>query len=188
MRPIRLIALIAYLTAAVPALADGSHQWDIRPQPLAAALQRFAQQSGQQIVYYGDVSEGRRSQGVTGTLTAQEALIRLLAGTGLKFERVTQDTIAIIDPTAKPLSWKPEKVRDEGADGSSLWEQFRLAQATEGASAETTSAEKANGEQAADKGAAQLEEVVVTAQKREEREQDVPIKTASSTITTPCRA
>ncbi len=90
-----LYRFIALLLVATPLLAAETYRLDIKPQPLAAALQQFAEQSGLQIVYYAKVAEGQKAGGVSGTLTVNEALQRLLANTGLRFESVDEYTVAI---------------------------------------------------------------------------------------------
>lgn len=51
--------------------------------PLTQALNRLAAQTGLQIVFDAALAEGRSSPGVSGHFTPSEALVRLLAGTGL---------------------------------------------------------------------------------------------------------
>lgn len=67
----------------------------IPPQPLASALDRFADQTGISFAYRtGDLST-IRSPGVTGTLTPREALQQLLAGTGVSFAFTGANTVTI---------------------------------------------------------------------------------------------
>lgn len=60
--------------------------FSIPPQPLAAALERFAEQAGVAFAYRTEGLEGLASPGVRGSLTRQEALGALLAGTGVVFQ------------------------------------------------------------------------------------------------------
>ena len=46
------------------------------------------------------MAEGVNAEGVKGRLTAEEALGRLLAGTGLRFEALDRDTVAISEGEA----------------------------------------------------------------------------------------
>jgi TonB-dependent siderophore receptor len=80
-----------------------SRQFDIPAQPLAAALQRFMQQSGVQLSYPSDLAEGRTSGAVNGTLSPAEALGRLLTGTGL--------TYRFVSATAVTLELAPQSTR-----------------------------------------------------------------------------
>ncbi len=75
--------------------------FSIAAQPVSQALREYAQQSGDQIVFYSDVGRGRESTPVQGTFTRQEALQRLLLDTGLKSERVNSKTVAISAATAR---------------------------------------------------------------------------------------
>ncbi|MGE0653004.1 MAG: STN domain-containing protein, partial [Alphaproteobacteria bacterium] len=53
--------------------------FDIKPQALAEALVLFGRQSGMQVSVRGDLVRGLSSPGVAGTMSADEALNRLLA-------------------------------------------------------------------------------------------------------------
>ena len=59
--------------------------FNIPPQPLTDALASFGRQSGMQISVDGELARGLSSPGVSGAMTAPEALSRLLAGTGIAF-------------------------------------------------------------------------------------------------------
>lgn len=67
----------------------------IPAQPLASALDRFADQTGISFAYRtGDLS-AIRSPGATGMLTPREALQQLLAGTGISFAFTGANTVTI---------------------------------------------------------------------------------------------
>src|SRR6266403_5514630 len=68
---------------------------DIPAQPLAQALEAFARQTALQLVYVSDVVREQRSHAVAAGLGANEALARMLQGTGLKFEYLTPRSIHI---------------------------------------------------------------------------------------------
>lgn len=70
-----------------------SRTFDIAPQSLESALLLFGQQSGRQIAAAGALVSGRASPGVRGTLSVEEALRRLLAGTGLTYSGIGGGTI-----------------------------------------------------------------------------------------------
>ena len=74
---------------------------DISAQPLAKALDAFARQTGLHLVYISGVTRDERSHTVSAGLGANEALARLLEGTGLKFEYLTAHSIRIL-ASAKP--------------------------------------------------------------------------------------
>ena len=72
--------------------------FSIPPQPLSSALVLFGQQARRQITADGGVVQGLLTPGVQGTLTIEEALSRLLAGTGLTFSFPSGATIALQKP------------------------------------------------------------------------------------------
>jgi iron complex outermembrane receptor protein len=67
------------------AQAAERRSFNIPPQPLQSALVQFGQQAGRQIGADNNVLRGVSSPGVQGTLSIEEALQRLLAGTGLTY-------------------------------------------------------------------------------------------------------
>jgi iron complex outermembrane recepter protein len=69
---------------------------DIPAQPLGQALSAFASQTGLQLVYVSEIVGHRRSHAVAAGLSPQEALSRLLLGTGLRFEYLTPKSIRIL--------------------------------------------------------------------------------------------
>jgi len=69
---------------------------DISAQPLAAALAAFAQQTGLQVVYVSGLIREQQSHAVAAGTNAQEALGRLLQGTGLRFEFLTARSVRIL--------------------------------------------------------------------------------------------
>ena len=77
------------------AQADERQSFSIEPQALAAALNRFSEQSGIFFAYKtGDLS-GLRSPGVSGLFSTDEALRRLLVGTGVTFRFTDADTVTL---------------------------------------------------------------------------------------------
>lgn len=72
--------------------------YNIAPQSLDSAVPLFARQSGRQITADAAALQGLATQGVQGTLSFDEALQRLLAGTGLSYRIVSGTTIALQRP------------------------------------------------------------------------------------------
>lgn len=91
-----LAAMLSVSTAAiaiqVPAAQAQTQpvqqSYNIAAQDLGAALQRYSQISGREVIASTSLVEGKRSARVQGRLTADTALSRLLAGTGLNVELV----------------------------------------------------------------------------------------------------
>ncbi|PTT54325.1 heme-binding protein, partial [Stenotrophomonas sp. HMWF022] len=104
-RPSRLcIALLAAgLATAIPTVMAQSstagpaavQHFDIPDQPLDDALRAYMRQSGVQVVYPSTLAKGVISQPVSGTLSADEALARLLRGSGLSVRRVSADAVTL---------------------------------------------------------------------------------------------
>ncbi|HEY3850108.1 MAG TPA: TonB-dependent receptor [Steroidobacteraceae bacterium] len=83
---------------------------DIPSQPLARALEAYVDQTGLQLVYVSGVVRNQISNAVPAGLGAQEALTRLLKGTGLRFEHLTERTVRILELTApEPVSSRPSE-------------------------------------------------------------------------------
>jgi iron complex outermembrane receptor protein len=62
---------------------DAQRAFNIPAQSLATALNAFGRQAGIQVSVDAAVARGVQVQGVTGTMTPQQALTQLLAGTGI---------------------------------------------------------------------------------------------------------
>jgi len=89
MTPVRhLLAICATSGLLVFSNAEASAELshDIAAQPLAQALSEFATQTGLQVVYVSGIAATRLSQRAPRGLSAADALERLLADTGLRFE------------------------------------------------------------------------------------------------------
>jgi len=78
----------AQATAATA--AESRINYTIPGGALARALLRFAEQSKLQVVYTADLTAGRQTSGLNGVFTPQEALAKLLEGSGLAY-RFTDD-------------------------------------------------------------------------------------------------
>lgn len=89
--------LIASLVAACLGTAQAAEpvNIDIAPQPLAAALARFAEQSGIKALSVAELLAGKNAPRIEGALTPQQALDKLLAGSGLRYQFVGADTVKI---------------------------------------------------------------------------------------------
>ncbi len=162
--------------AADARAADAKVTVDIKAQPVREALQAFGEQTGLQVLFRseGTSVDGMTAPAVSGHLSAGEALERLLANSGLKYEFVNERTVRIASPSAleRPVSMDGDAVRSRGfmrlARGNTSLVEATSAQASE----EKTNVNAGSQEQGA---GTKVEEIVVTAQKRSERLQDVPI-------------
>ncbi|BBK44189.1 ligand-gated channel [Allostella vacuolata] len=81
---------------AQPAQAQAArYSFDIPPQSLTDALARFGRQSGMQVSVDAALIRAIASPGASGSMTAEQALARLLAGTGMTY-RLTGDNTAML--------------------------------------------------------------------------------------------
>jgi len=177
---------------ADPAAAAIKHVTNIPAQDLGSALQTLAQEMDLQVLYLSEGVDKARTSGAIGEFTADEALTKLLQGTGLSYRYLDEKTVTVIAAGGGASAHAGDKSsvevkHGEGATGSALgvsgntadinagkdaalWNRLRVAQAE--SDAELLPSRLQN---TADSGPAKLEEVIVTAQKRNERLQDVPI-------------
>jgi outer membrane receptor protein involved in Fe transport len=159
------------LSIAAEVRASIKQPTNIPAQSLAPALQSLAKDRNFQIVYVSEEVGDRRTGGAVGEYTPEEALKQLLRGTGLTYKYLDEKTVTIMSQTAASAAPIPRQVRaDKG--GQKATDSFRLAQGTQTDPVTDASvAGSAGGEQPSQpsqKTADTLEEVIVTANKREE--------------------
>lgn len=75
--------------------APAARSFNIPAQPLTNALNQFGRQSGLQVAFPAEASQGVRSNAVVGSFTPQEALAQLLQGTGVSYRITSQGTAVI---------------------------------------------------------------------------------------------
>jgi len=93
------LACFAFFVLALPRLdhaEEAPKRFDIKAQRLSEALMAFGAQTGAIVMASSDLTAGKISKPVSGQLTPQEALTRILEGTGLKFEISSNGTILIV--------------------------------------------------------------------------------------------
>jgi len=91
---------IAWITrlAAAPSSEPVKYHFKIDSQPLATALQQFAAQSGVQIIFFSQVTEGLQAPALNGFYSISSALEMLLSGSHLIFRVINPKTIEIRFP------------------------------------------------------------------------------------------
>lgn len=82
-------------TCATPALAETPGQVDVPAGSLDAALTTLAGQTRQQVLYRAELVSGRRAPAVKGVLTSEQALQRLLQGTGIQVKRTGPNVLVL---------------------------------------------------------------------------------------------
>jgi iron complex outermembrane recepter protein len=165
----RIVVTVLLLGAATLGNAANSYELNIPAQPLAKALQSFAQQSGLSLVHYSKLIDVRLAPALEGSYTPDAALKKLLENTDLEYAYVNENTIEIRQAkSAREASGKTSAVV--------LGERYGLHLAQSDSAAGQGLQEKENAVDPTENSqGGRLEEVVVTAQKRKERLQDVPI-------------
>jgi len=132
------------LIGAAPSTEPAKYDFKIDNQPLGTALQALAKQSGVQIVFFSQITEGLRAPALEGQFTLSAALEFLLARSRLTFRVINPKTI---------------EIRALGADGS---QRQPDASAAKGGTAKAPADQRHNpGEKAAAEISAALEEIVV---------------------------
>jgi iron complex outermembrane recepter protein len=147
-----LLVAAACITAATAfaasPVADEVHSWNIPAEDAPAALRDFGVQSGVAISAEQKVLAGKRLNAVTGALSVDKALQMLVEGTGLKY---------VYDASGRAVTLTPATA------------------SVEKPAAATTRRDPTAASDPIDTTPELLEEIVVTARKRSENLQDVPI-------------
>jgi outer membrane receptor protein involved in Fe transport len=142
---------------------------NIPAQLLGPALASLAKNRDFQIVYVSEDLGDRSTAGAVGEYTPVEALEQLLRGTGLTYKFLDERTVTIVPPEhaagAKPLA----QTRGEPQE-----DRFRLAQTTAGP-AQSTASVALQEPQTLQRPPLDLQEIIVTATRRPERLQNVPM-------------
>jgi iron complex outermembrane receptor protein len=131
-------AAIAFAHVAV-AQEAAKPVFEIAAGDLRSALQQFARQTNQEVMFSNAVVEGKRTRGFSGADDAPDALHALLADTGLTFTKTATGTLLVVSEGGSP----------QGASAAG--------------------------------GGAEVEALIVTAQKKNENIQDVPIAISAFT-------
>jgi iron complex outermembrane recepter protein len=170
------IALCTMLSAAAYAMADAAKQVDIPAGDLSQALLRLSKQYGADLVYRPEQVYGLKTHGAHGEFTNEQAVTRLLQGTPLELRTDSSGAMLIAPPivgtaTGTDTARAPSDDSKEGKKSAS--QDFRVAPVDQGATSQPF-AELNNAPPNSNKNA-ELTEIIVTAQKRDERLQDVPV-------------
>jgi iron complex outermembrane recepter protein len=70
--------------------------FDISPQPMDTALIEFSEQANVQLMIATELVENLMSVGVRGRFRPEDALAALIAGSGLAFQVIGENAIAIV--------------------------------------------------------------------------------------------
>lgn len=98
-----MLGIGSSVTVAQTAVPSASHELSIASQPLSSALRALAEQTGIQVVFFTEVTEGRQAPALTGRYSLQDAIGRLLEGSGLDYRFLDDEgSITIHAPQAEP--------------------------------------------------------------------------------------
>ena len=149
-----LAGVLLLLLVAGPAMAEQkeanlmnvSQTFNIEAGFLEEALDNYSEVTGIKTVYLNELVEGKKSPGVQGIYSSEAAVQKILKGTGLTYQVTAENTVVL----------KKNKIV--------------VAQRGSKATSKSETAEEKEGA----RRPIEIEEMVVTAQKREENVQDVP--------------
>jgi len=161
------------LSAAPLEASKITYNLDIPAQKLSDALQSLALATRHRLVYSSEVVDGKRAPAVRGGFTTTEAVERLLAGTGLKYE-VTEDGLVVIKDGRESAKMG---AKNAGVSNNNS-EQWTVAQSSPAAGEDARRADEASPSPSQEEGKGEvpvkIEEVVVTASRRQQRLEEVP--------------
>jgi iron complex outermembrane recepter protein len=156
--PARVLLLLAPFISLHALGSEVRHELQIEAQPISAALRALSAQTGLQVLLFSQDAAEKRSDVVRGYLTDDEALSAILDDSGLIYQKINDNTVVIRQGSPRAtIHTVAYRIEDPQAT------------ATSGAG----NAAPAATQSAAGDGA--LEEIVVTAQRREENINKVPI-------------
>jgi iron complex outermembrane receptor protein len=173
-------------------MADEHKAVNVPAGDLIVALKAYAQQSGVELIYRTDQLEGMHTKGVSGALTPEEAVKKLVADTPLTVKVDPSGAMLIAPPksSASPPSTQknptsgmadPVNTGEEPKSATSLSTRFRLAQADQGRALSDNAAGPQDASPARQEKdqTDEVQQVVVTARRREESIENVPISIAA---------
>lgn len=195
---VHVCAVILVATASI-AEAQARSKFDLPPQPLADSLRAVGSQANINVLFDPPLVADHQAPALKGEYTSSQAFTLLLVGTHITHEFMNDHTVVLAPAIATsvgessgtadrraPRSGKEESSEnvsfssladsarsEHGAaqsEGQGFWQRFRLAQAQSAASSSSSGLPRNDST-----STATLEEIVVTAQKRAENLQDVPI-------------
>jgi iron complex outermembrane receptor protein len=186
-----LAAAACAASLSAHAIADAPKQINVPAGDLVTALESLAHQADISLVYQAKELAGMRTRGAHGNLTPQEAVTKLLEGTKLHIRVDATTGAMLIEPPLSTSYLSTARARAEDGAASrgvgeepdrnkSTGDRFRLAQAEGNNSAQPPNAQSGQsnvqaGAPDAGNNSGGLNEIVVTAQRRSQFEQDVPI-------------
>lgn len=166
------LTTVLMLAQGPAARADlgAEYAFDIPAQPLGQALVQFSKQADMQVVGNADALENLETKGVSGQHTGREALKLLIGTNRLTFREISGRAIVIsaVESPQKAIA------ADGVASQSGAQEQQKT-------TPPKNSSQETEGAPGSQSGTNQLQEIVVTSQRREESIDKVPISITALT-------
>ena len=147
-------------------------------QPLASALEALARQRDLQVIYRSEVIGTQRTAGVSGELSVGEALTGLLSGSGLTYRFLNYNTVTIV-PLPRIQGRDPAGA--EQPVKRNRWPILSYVLSALASSTAPVVAQTASTDTAESGGPVKLEEIVVTATKRAQSLEKVPLSVTAYT-------
>lgn len=169
-----LSVLSVFLLSPLTSYSQTKYPFDLPAQPLAESLRAIGHQTSTNVMFEPRLVKGLDAPALRKETTPTEAIRMLLSGTKLTALQTAADTILIqrlsISEKSAPTS---QALAPGGTNGYARFAQADGA-ASQAPSPVGSPANSASSEDAS-RQRSELEEIIVTAQKREQRLQDVPI-------------
>src|SRR5688572_20744810 len=97
-----LLAALTYLLAMGSAVAQANIHFDLPEQTLEESLRSIGKSADINILIDRSLVVGRKAAALSGELSAEQAITRLLQGTGLTHRFVNENTVVLASVAAKP--------------------------------------------------------------------------------------
>ncbi|SDX76369.1 TonB-dependent Receptor Plug Domain [Lysobacter enzymogenes] len=176
-RAVLFLALLPCMAAYAGERSSANARFDIPQQRLDTALSEYARQSGTQLLYAPELAAGKTARAVRGEKSNRQALEELLDGTGLSYATNASGAILISNTGAAAAA--------AGSSGAAPAAQENQGNVQEVAETQPAAASPqaqddqqapvATANPAKNPNATTLDTIVVTAQKKVENIQKVPI-------------
>lgn len=162
------VLLLCISSAALAEDDSNSDNLTIEAQSLASALREFSEQTGLQIGYAAELADGKRTKGVQGVADPSVALDTLLASTGLEHRFVNDETVVVRAATVDSHDQDSPPGKSQPAPTPILMAQNQTP-------ATQTSQNRVTNNNEEEEGARPLEVVTVTARRKEESLNEIPL-------------
>lgn len=172
--PVLLSLIVTVYVSAATVEQENVYFFEIPSQKVEDALNRVAQQTKHQLLFSLELVEPLKSPAVVGEYTVQQALNRLLEGSNLSGRVTGRGVIVIVSLDAKAPDSEPERAEMKTYNKSIFTALMGLLGAPSMVIGEPVEGNGMAQEQAS-KTWSGIEEVVVTAQKREDFSQSTPV-------------